>query len=187
MFWFVLVRSPPANMLLPDDKAAARQTNFNLFILTTFKKLVAKVYILLRFTYFRPFVLTYLSNRGTHSCTKCGVCAKNDESLRHSRTAATHQLTWYRHGTPAATLRHGRSSLPSRPWQNLFAKRPISHCKTAHFMAQNGPFHDAKWAVLQVALNTLVIKVLQNRYIFREYWHHITWWNICNNHIRPNR
>ena len=29
-----------------------------------------------------------------------------------------------------------------------FAKRPIPHCKTAHFTSQNGPFRSAKWAVL---------------------------------------
>ena len=51
----------------------------------------------------------------------------------------------------SAPPRHvGRSDLQNGPF--CTAIRPISHCKTAHFKSQNGPFY-----------NTLCINILHNR------------------------
>ena len=35
-----------------------------------------------------------------------------------------------------------------------FAKRPISHCKTAHFIVRNGPFRNTKRPISQMGMET---------------------------------
>jgi len=71
----VFVKRPPALEIRAVDMAIAKQTDFNLYILTTLKKLVAKVYRLFLTSEMAYVYLKSINTNNTKYCTKHTVCA----------------------------------------------------------------------------------------------------------------